>query len=44
MPNDIASLLQKAFIEFKDFHNLQTPVDGFVASDDRRYNVIRAIA
>ncbi|WP_268753503.1 MULTISPECIES: hypothetical protein [Acetomicrobium] len=37
------SLLQKAFIEFKDFQGLKTNVNGFIASDDKRYDVIRAI-
>jgi len=44
MPDEVALLLQKAFVEFKEFQGLKTPVDGFVASDDKRYDVIRAIA
>jgi len=44
IPDEVASLLQKAFVEFKEFQGLKTPVDGFVASDDKRYDVIRAIA
>ncbi len=44
MPDEVASLLQNAFVEFKEFQGLKTPVDGFVASDDKRYDVIRTIA
>jgi len=44
MPDEIASLLQNAFVEFKEFQGLKTPVDGFVASNDKRYDVIRTIA
>lgn len=43
MSEEMISLLQKAFIGFKDFQGLKTPVNGFIASDDKRYDVIRAI-
>jgi phosphate/phosphite/phosphonate ABC transporter binding protein len=43
MSEEMISLLQKAFIEFKDFQGLKTLVNGFIASDDKRYDVIRAI-
>ncbi|MDI6602372.1 MAG: phosphate/phosphite/phosphonate ABC transporter substrate-binding protein [Thermoanaerobacteraceae bacterium] len=44
MPEDTVLKLQKAFVGFNDFSGIESPVQGFVESNDSTYDVIRAIA
>lgn len=43
MSEDISSKLKEAFINIKDLEKMNTPIDGFIQSNDEKYNVIRNI-
>lgn len=40
---ELITKLKKAFVEFDDYHGIETKVQGFVESADENYNVIRAV-
>lgn len=43
LDKEITNSLQKAFEEFNNFQGIDSIVDGFIASSDDKYDVIREI-
>lgn len=43
MNKELMDKLKKAFIDIKDLHTIDTPVQGFIESFDEKYDVIRKI-
>nr|WP_307897668.1 phosphate/phosphite/phosphonate ABC transporter substrate-binding protein [Clostridium botulinum] len=43
MNKELIDKLKKAFIDIKDLHTIDTPVQGFIESFDEKYDVIRKI-
>ncbi len=43
LPKEFADLLRQAFVEYVKAPNIKSPVEGFVESDDSKYDVIREV-
>ncbi|MEW9094472.1 MAG: phosphate/phosphite/phosphonate ABC transporter substrate-binding protein [Clostridiaceae bacterium] len=43
LDKELVNKLQQTFVSFSDFHGINSAIDGFVESDDSKYNIIRNI-
>ncbi|WP_303868456.1 phosphate/phosphite/phosphonate ABC transporter substrate-binding protein [Acetobacterium wieringae] len=43
LPKEFTDLLRQAFVEYVKAPNIKSPVEGFVESDDTKYDVIREV-
>ena len=43
LSDELIEKLKEAFIEFKDYKNIDTKVEGFIESEDKQYDIIRKI-
>nr|WP_320026346.1 phosphate/phosphite/phosphonate ABC transporter substrate-binding protein [uncultured Acetobacterium sp.] len=43
LPKEFGDLLKQAFVEYVKAPNIKSPVEGFVESDDAKYDVIREV-
>jgi phosphate/phosphite/phosphonate ABC transporter binding protein len=43
LPKEFTALLRQAFVEYVKAPNIKSPVEGFVESDDAKYDVIREV-
>ena len=42
-PQELADRLSTAFVEFKDYSGIDTPVQGFIKNTDQAYDIIRKL-
>ncbi|MBU5486139.1 phosphate/phosphite/phosphonate ABC transporter substrate-binding protein [Clostridium sp. MSJ-11] len=43
LDKELVNKLQQTFVSFNDFHGINSAIDGFVESDDSKYDIIRSI-